>query len=237
MEQVGMLQHTLKGVDQGQGQNLLQNCTEDTQPLNYTMASFSSKMGSEHQMVMPAEEIPTRPDVAGFGLPKLQIENVNSTTSVYLENSLVSVEQHSPVEQNAGAGALRQDCMDANETDPVQITENKKMTVHQTDGCHSQATTEQQSSTETASLKRKIRCLRERERRKEIRTLCNELNFLVPSCDQNTDTISILRKTCTYLKSIREANVENDFGRFTYPESCSSKSQYQDSQYCTCNGQ
>ncbi|KAM9828397.1 uncharacterized protein ACBT44_022671 [Syngnathus typhle] len=77
--------------------------------------------------------------------------------------------------------------MDSNMTNPIQIPENKKHAGYRTIGHHSQV---QKSSTErTSRIKEKHNC-RERERRKKIRSLCEELNLLVPFCATDTDTIS-----------------------------------------------
>ncbi|XP_061760537.1 uncharacterized protein LOC133555087 isoform X1 [Nerophis ophidion] len=58
----------------------------------------------------------------------------------------------------------------------------------------------------------------ERLRRKKIRSLCNELNTLVPSCTAATDTVNTLQSTCTFLKYIKTLygdNLTSGFPMFT----------------------
>ncbi|XP_061909864.1 uncharacterized protein LOC133653988 [Entelurus aequoreus] len=50
---------------------------------------------------------------------------------------------------------------------------------------------------------------KERLRRKKIRSLCNELNTLVPSCTADTDTVNTLQSTCTFLKYIKTLYGDN----------------------------
>ncbi|XP_049611089.1 uncharacterized protein [Syngnathus scovelli] len=177
---------------------------------------------------------------SNFGQPKLQTEHKNDAIlsasgdkksqrqlcpSSALEKSLASIDQWSFEGQNSGEDPFTRCWMDSNMTNPIQIPENKKSAGYQRVGHHSQA---QKSSTKRTSHTKERHNCRERERRKKIRSLCDELNLLVPFCETDTDTISTLKHTCAFLKYIRAtyANTEKDFYRFTCQKSSCPGSQY-----------
>lgn len=56
----------------------------------------------------------------------------------------------------------------------------------------------------SVSQRKEMHNLKERERRKNIRLYCDELNTLVPFCNTNTDKVTTLQWTVTFLKYVTE---------------------------------